>query len=100
MSQMEFDKKINQTKGVATSIVNKIKCAVPLGDIIDVEKEKKRILGQIEQQKNASQGLANRLKNKAFLKKAPEEIVKKDKERLKSIQTNIGELEKVIADLK
>ena len=87
-------------KDAATVISGNIKGAVPLGDLIDVKEEKKRMINQISEQKKASTGLTNRLKNKDFLKKAPKEVVEKEKTRLDSINTKIKELEKVVSGLK
>jgi valyl-tRNA synthetase len=92
-------KPLNQ-KNTATVLVGRIAGAVPLGNLIDVNEEMKRIRGQIDEQKKASEGLAGRLKNKDFLKKAPPDIVEKEKARLEAIHTKITELEKVVSSLK
>ena len=57
------------------------------------------MLAQIAEKKKASTGLTGRLKNKDFLKKAPKEIVEKEKVRLESINTKIEELKKVVGSL-
>ncbi|HQP10579.1 MAG TPA: valine--tRNA ligase [Candidatus Omnitrophota bacterium] len=82
-----------------TVIAGNIRAVVPLGGLIDVNEEKKRMLGQIEEQKRAAANLAARLKNKDFLKKAPQDIVDKEKARLAALNTKITELEKVISSL-
>jgi len=96
---LTIDKKPTDEKNTATAIVGSIKGAVPLGDLIDINKEKMRILNQIEEQKKVSKGLAGRLKNKDFVKKAPKEVVEKEKVRLESINTKMEELEKAVAGL-
>ena len=70
-----------------------LKISVPLGDVVDLEKEKKRIMKTLDNQKNAAHSLANRLSNKNFLDKAPEEVVAKEKERLAVLRTECAELE-------
>jgi valyl-tRNA synthetase len=92
-------KPVKQTEA-ATVLVGKIKGAVPLGDVIDVKKEQARMLTQIAEQTKVSNGLASRLTNKEFVKKAPKEVVDKEKARLESINIKIEELKKVIAGLK
>ncbi|MBN1870076.1 MAG: valine--tRNA ligase [Candidatus Omnitrophica bacterium] len=99
MNGLTIDKKAVERKNTATVIVRMIKGAVPLGHLINIKEEKSRILGQIGQQKKASVGLAARLKNKDFLKKAPKEVVDKEKARLESINTKIKELKKVVSCL-
>ena len=100
IDKLTIDKKPIEKKNVATVIVGSIKGAVPLGDLIDVKEEKKRMLNHISGQKKVSTGLTSRLKNKDFLKKAPKEVVDKEKIRLDSIHTKIKELEKVVSSLK
>ena len=91
--------KAEKTKAAATILVGNIKCVIPLGAVIDVDKEKKKILDQVQEQEKALGTLAQRLKNKEFLKKAPAEIVAKEKERLASLNTKVTELKQVIASL-
>ena len=87
-------------KNAVTVLAGNIKCVIPLGEVIDVDKEKKKILDQVQEQEKALGGLAQRLKNKEFLKKAPAEIVAKEKERLTSLNAKVTELRLVIASLK
>ncbi|MCK5014864.1 MAG: valine--tRNA ligase [Candidatus Omnitrophica bacterium] len=100
IDNLTIDKKPIEKKDAVAVIVGNIKGAVPLGDLIDVKQEKERLLGQISEQKKVSSGLTNRLKNKDFLKKAPKEVIDKEKVRLESIHTKIKELEKIISGLK
>ena len=89
----------DKVKNAVTVLVGNIKCVIPLGEVIDVDKEKRRILGQVHEQEKALGALARRLKNKEFLEKAPAEIVAKEKERLTSLNTKVAELKQVIAGL-
>ncbi len=89
---------LKQAKNIATDLVEEIKVAIPLEGIIDVEKEKKRILNQMEEQKKAALSLSQRLKNKDFIHKAPEEVIAKEKERLASLKNKIKELEHVLVN--
>ncbi len=96
---LSIDQKSTGQKNTATVIVGNIKGVVPLGELIDVDQEKKRMLSQITEQKKVSTGLTGRLKNKDFMTKAPKEVVDKEKIRLDSINTKIEELEKVVSGL-
>ena len=84
----------------ASAVVGSFKISIPLGDVIDIEKEKKRIQKTLEGQKKAVASLAGRLQNKNFLDKAPEEVVAKEKHRLEALRSECEELEAVIANLK
>ena len=83
----------------ARGLVGQIKFFVPLAGVVDVNKEKERILKQIAEQTNALQNIAARLTNAAFLQKAPPEIVEKEKLRLQSLETKIRELQEAIQTL-
>ncbi len=83
----------------ASGLIGKIKFFIPLGSLIDLAKEKQRILSQIQEQIKMGKGIASRLKNREFLKKAPAEVVEKEKIRLQSIQTKIKEFKVTIKNL-
>ncbi len=99
LSHVIIDQTPTKSKNAATSIVGDVKYAVALGEIIDVEKEKERIAGEVKDQKKAFETLSQRLKNKEFLRKAPEEVVEKERRRLVSLETKVMELKKAIANL-
>jgi valyl-tRNA synthetase len=91
--------KLNDMKDAAVGIVQEVKFIIPLGEVIDVEKEKGRILTQITDQRKLTESLAQRLNNKNFVERAPKDIVEKDQERLLALQKEIIELERVISGL-
>jgi len=97
---LTVDAKSSKEKNMATVIVENIKGSVPLGELIDINKEKNRMLGQIEEQMKVSKGLSSRLKNKDFVQKAPKDVIGKEQTRLESINNKISELKKVVASLK
>ena len=86
-------------KNTAKGVLHQLSFAIPLGDVIDIEKEKIRILKEIETQESSLSNLDKRLKNKEFLHKAPEDIVQKEKKRLASLKSNIEELKSIISGL-
>jgi len=88
-----------KVKDAAMGLVEDIKFYVPLGDLIDLEKEKKRICEEISFLTKAMDGLTKRLHNKSFLEKAPPEVVEKEKQRLESLKVKIEELSAVVKNL-
>ncbi|MFC1510347.1 valine--tRNA ligase [Candidatus Omnitrophota bacterium] len=96
--------RINETctteSNVATAVIDNIKCVVPLGDLIDIDAEKKKLTAQLESQKKALMGLSKRLSNESFLAKAPEDVVAKEKEREAQLISKNKELEAVLHGLK
>ena len=96
---LTINQKSVKEKNAATFIVGDIKGAIPLGDLIDITIEKNRILGQITELTTSLTGLKSRLKNKDFLKKAPKDVVEKEKTRLESMTIKAKELRKIVAGL-
>ena len=84
----------------ATAIVENVKVSIPLGDLIDIDAEKNRINKQLVELEQASKNLSNRLSSANFLEKAPQDVVEKEKKRLKSMTVKTDELKKVIVTLK
>ncbi len=69
LEHLTIEENLKPVKNIATALIEDIKIAVPLEGIIDIEKEKKRISSQMEEQKKISDSLSARLKNKEFIKK-------------------------------
>ena len=99
VNELTIEDKLPKKKDSAGGIVGKTKFLVPLSGIIDLVKEKERMVNEINQQRNNFASISQRLKNKDFLKKAPAEVVQKDKARLETLTTRINELKKIIKDL-
>jgi len=99
ISNLQLSKSAPALKNSAIAVIGKTQIAVPIGDLVDVEKEKMKISAQIDQIKNSTSNLSKRLKNKEFLKKAPEEIVEKEKARLTQMDHKLKELQTVITNL-
>ncbi|HZJ68490.1 MAG TPA: class I tRNA ligase family protein, partial [Candidatus Eisenbacteria bacterium] len=59
---------------------------MPLEDLIDLQAERNRLLGEIEKHKTEIARAEKKLANKSFVEKAPQEIVKKEEDKLKEYQ--------------
>lgn len=68
-----------------------------IGETADISKVKENISSEIVKSKENIKRLENRLKNKEYVRKAPKEIVLRDKDNLKKIKE---ELDKLIEELK
>lgn len=99
LSEMSVETGSKKIKNSVTVLAGGIKCVIPLADFIDVEKEKARILEQVKQQQTACARLAERLKNKEFLRKAPADVVGKERDRLVSLKAKVNELKQVMGSL-
>ena len=87
-------------KHAATVLVGKVEVVVPLEDVIDLAKERERLEAQLQQIAVQLRGLQGRLKNKEFLKKAPAEVIAKEKERATTLTQQQKALAQSIATLR
>ncbi len=81
------------------SLVGGVRIFVPLGGAVDVEKEKSRIGKKIEELRRYLGGIEKKLANKAFLDKAPEDVVRKENEKKEKFAEQIATLEDNLAAL-
>jgi len=100
IDQLIFQKALPAVKEAATGMAGTVKFFLPLTGVINIEQEKNRMHREIEQFRQTSQTIAQRLKNKNFTDHAPATVIQKEQERLTLIQTKITELEKVMQNLK
>jgi valyl-tRNA synthetase len=80
----------------ARDIVAGMEIAVPLGGLIDFEKERERIVKEMTKKENEARGLATRLDNVSFMERAPREVVQEARGRHEGL---IAEIEKLRATL-
>ena len=99
LATITIENKTTDQKNCASGIAGGIKFTLPLGNIIDIEKEKERLNTLISENEKQAIQLSQRLNNQDFLKKAPAEIVKKEKERLNSLETRSQELSTLVKSL-
>ncbi|MCK5450463.1 MAG: valine--tRNA ligase [Candidatus Omnitrophica bacterium] len=85
--------KVSRPDQSVASLVKGIRIFIPLGDTVDIEKEKTRVDKKIEGLKKHLDGIDRKLKNEGFLKKAPEEVVAKEKEKIKRFEDQLRTLE-------
>ena len=84
--------KIPPLEAPARDIVAGMEIAVPLGGLIDFEKERERILKEMTKKENEARSLAGRLDNASFMERAPREVVQEARSRHDEL---IGEIEKL-----
>jgi len=84
----------------ASGVVGDLKYCVPLGTLVDIAQEKQRMTNEITSLTKAVDGIEKRLANEGFLKKAPKDIIKKDKQRLEEYHLQIRNLKDVVENFK
>ena len=72
---------------------------IPLGGLVDLDKERERLRGEIADIERNRERLAARLSDERFLSRAPEEVVERERERLVSIEERKGRAEEILSRL-
>ncbi|MBI5753834.1 class I tRNA ligase family protein, partial [Candidatus Peregrinibacteria bacterium] len=97
LESLEILKNGPKPKDAKTALVEGIELYLPLKDMLDLDKEKKRLETEIKTKADFITGLERKLKNKDFIDKAPKEIIARDINRLNSEK---DQLLKLAAQLK
>ena len=73
-------------------ISDDIKVYIPMGEIVDMEKERKRLIQEIEDIKFEISRSEKMLSNSGFVEKAPKELVEKEREKLNNNKIILNKL--------
>jgi valyl-tRNA synthetase len=92
VDSMEVVEKGANITEAATGIAENTEIFVPLEGLIDVEKEKERIQKEIQRLENMLVGLNQKLNNHEFVKKAPAQIVEKEKIKQRDFREKVEKL--------
>lgn len=82
-------------KEAKSAFIENIEIYLPLKDMLDLDKEKKRIRDELNSKKKFIKSLESKLKNQEFLKKAPKEIIEREKARLITEKAQLAKLLKM-----
>ena len=77
--------KTAKPKNAACAVLSGLEIYLPLQGIIDFEKEKKRLRKEADRASAEAASINSRLKDTNFVSKAPEEVVNKQRERVKEL---------------
>ena len=84
---------------VATGIVRGIEVGVPLGEVIDVEVEKGRLMKELDRIEGLLQKSRSRISDPEFVSKAPRQVVDREKERIEQLSQTEHKLRKSLSVL-
>ncbi|MCH8940038.1 MAG: hypothetical protein IIC27_02785 [Chloroflexi bacterium] len=87
------------TSGAVSVVVNGAVMAIPMGELVDLAAERKRLSSELEESTEAIQKLNVRLQDPQFMGKAPEEVVERERERLRSYEERKARLEELLTQL-
>lgn len=84
---------VERPKNSARRVLEDAEVIIPLSDVIDLDKEKRRIENELEEVQEELANTVKKLDNEEFLTKAPEEVVKQEKEKKQEFLARIDRLE-------
>ncbi len=100
LSQTTVDIAASKPKFAGQSVVAGNQAFLMLEGLIDRDVEIERLTKEIAHQKGIAEGTRRRLENVNFVKKAPADVVEKERDKLDGILVNLEKLEKNLAALK
>jgi valyl-tRNA synthetase len=79
-------------KNAVVLVLKESEVIIPMESMIDLEAERKRIQGEVEQSQAEVSRLEGRLKDRAFLTKAPTAVIDKERQKLYALTDKLGRL--------
>jgi valyl-tRNA synthetase len=83
----------DRPKKAATSVVGSVEIFIPLGGIIDLEAETKRLAKEVEKVARDLSFVRKKLDNSDFLSRAPIEVVNSEREKTHTLEVKLSKLE-------
>jgi valyl-tRNA synthetase len=83
----------------AVAVVESVELFVPLAGLIDLDLEKSRLGKEIERLEGQINSLGKKLSNEQFLTRAPEDVVKQEKEKLRTFDEKLQKLKSNLSQL-
>jgi valyl-tRNA synthetase len=99
VDKIDFGKDIQKPKASASSIVKGIEIFVPLEGLIDITVEKNRLTKEINRLEQQIISIDRKLMNEEFVKKAPKEVIDKEKQKRKDYSTSLEKLKENFKNL-
>ncbi|MFA5358256.1 MAG: valine--tRNA ligase [Patescibacteria group bacterium] len=93
LSELEFIENGKPDKS-AVAVVGGVEVYLPLADLLDIDKEKERIAGEIEMTKKYCDNVGAKLSNDDFVARAPQAVVDGEKKKLEQAKEKLEKLTK------
>ena len=89
-----------KSEGAAAFLVGTTEYAVPLGSLINVEEELKKLENDLKYQEGFLQSVLKKLGNEKFVSKAPANVIEMERKKQSDAETKIAALKESIAALR
>jgi valyl-tRNA synthetase len=93
-SKIDIAEHHDKPDAAAVAVAGNVEIYIPLVGIIDIEKEKSRLMRRLEKVDKDLAGIEKTLSNEDFIAKAPEEIIRQRRERKAELEAEKVRLEK------
>ena len=90
----------SKPEGAASFMVRTTEYFIPLGNLIDVEEELKKLEADLKYQEGFLQSVLKKLSNEKFVSKAPANVIEMERKKQSDAETKIAALKESIAALK
>ena len=90
----------SKAEGAVSFMVGTTEYAVPLGNLINVEEELKKLEADLKYQEGFLQSVLKKLSNEKFVSKAPANVIEMERRKQADAETKIAALKESIATLK
>ncbi len=91
--------KNQRPQAVISAVVLDVDVYLHFSGLLDVKKEQAKIKNRIEELNRFKSAKETRLNNPEFIKKAPEEVVEKEKNGIEELKNSLKRLEKMLGEL-
>ena len=95
-----FDASVISADDAVQIVTDAASIFLPLSDIIDVEKEREKLTGELKKTEGEIARLEGKLSNEGFVAKAPAAVVEGEKEKLAKYKEKLEGIKQAIAKLK
>lgn len=90
---------LQRPKGAVMGLGAQAKVFVVLGESIDLEKERDRVKSKIEELEKYLAGISKKLENEKFLNNAPEDVVRKERDKKQTFSQKLQHLKENLSAL-
>ena len=99
LDSVEFDRDIAQSPDTVRRVIRNFEIHIPLAGVVDREKEKERVVRELEKISQQRRGFQKRLSNEAFVSRADPEVVRETREKEIAIAQRQEKLELIFKEL-
>ena len=99
LEQLEIMEKGDKLEQAVCLLVGDMEIYLPLHELVDIDKEKKRLTKELEKLSGFRETLSKKLSNDSFVKNAPPEIIEKEKKRLEETEAALAKVQSQLDEL-